>query len=319
MKYTWKKTNIASVDYLGRQLQKTVRNMNQNKLNTRYTYVSTMERFVKFLGQEYKMSNLSNIGDKHVKAFAENEKAKGNNHKYIKNELSAIRFVHNCMEVTRHSLSDATTFNKLLELDHTGDGRIDRAWEEKELEDMKEMSYKYEKSDIADVLEGIRTTGTRLDELCTLKYTDVKNALKTGYLNLTNTKGAIPRSIKLTDRAYEIFAKKYAEATPGKYVFTPNKYVDNHNIHKFKKIVQNFVSYHREKISIGGRAASGHNVSSDQKSALTMHGLRHAYARDEYLKRVSAGMYKDAARLEVANLLGHGRDSIVFIYLAGVE
>ncbi len=50
-----------------------------------------------------------------------------------------------------------------------------------------------------------------------------------------------------------------------------------------------------------------------------MHGLRHAYAREEYLKRVNANMKKDSARYEVAQLLGHGRDSVTYIYLGGIE
>ncbi len=235
MKYTWKSTDNNRANHLGRQLQKTIRNMNTSKLETRYTYIAIMEKFVKYLGQEHKIERLSNIQDKHIKAFAEKEKKNKNSDKYIKNELSAIRFIHNCMEITKYELTDAVEFNKSLNLKKTLDGRIDRAWDEKELEKMKEIAYKNEKKEIADVLEGIRSTGTRINEICTLKYRDVKNALKTGVLDLKNTKGAIPRSIKLTDRAYEIFAKKFAEATPGKYVFTPNHYVERREIHKFKK------------------------------------------------------------------------------------
>jgi integrase/recombinase XerD len=47
----------------------------------------------------------------------------------------------------------------------------------------------------------------------------------------------------------------------------------------------------------------------------TFHGLRHAYAREQYHERIDKGMSAREARQEVAELLGHGRDDVTRVYL----
>lgn len=319
MKYQWKKTGHGATDNLGKQLEKVVKRMNQNKFETRYRYINACERFIKYTAKEFKVRKLANIQDKHLITYVQYMKAKGNADKYIKTELSGIRFIHNSIDNTKYDLTYSLTINKDANLLTTTDGRADRAWTEKEYQGFKILAIEKNKEEIANVLEGIKNTGMRLDEIVTLKYQDVYNSLKTGNLILRNTKGGVPREVYLTKGARSIFSKCLSNKKPGEYVFTPNKYVKNREIHKFKKQVQNFIYHYRNKIQDKDRKYSGHNISEKDRGALTIHGLRHTYAREQYLKRRDMGIGKAKARREVANLLGHGRDSVTFIYLGGIE
>ncbi len=319
MKYTWKATGHGSTDNLGSQMQKIVRNMNENKFETRWTYIKAETRFINFVAKEFNLKKLANIQDKHVRAYVEHKRTEGCSDKYIKNELSGIRFFHNHTPGTKYELTDSVRFNKEVGLGSTPDGRADRAWTEREVIAIKDKAMELSRPEIANIIEGIRATGLRLDEACSLKRGEVEKALRTGELEARNTKGGVPRTIPLTDRAREIFSKQLREVERGGYVFTPQKYTDSRTIHDFEKSIKDFIRYHREGIQDKDRSSTGHNLSEGDRGALTAHGLRHSYAREQYCALRERGIEKDEARLQVSEMLGHGRDSVTYIYLGGVE
>ena len=49
-----------------------------------------------------------------------------------------------------------------------------------------------------------------------------------------------------------------------------------------------------------------------------MHGLRHSYAKEQYLVRIAQGESGQQAKREVSNLLGHNRPDVTNIYLASI-
>lgn len=319
MRYTAKMTDNGKVNNLLNQLQKITRTMNENRHETRWRYIRSMERFAEHSSRNFNLQKLSNIHDKHLESYARNLQKNGRSDKYIKTELSAIRFFHNHIPATRHNLSDSRAFNHSIGLSSTPDGRADRAWTEKEIEGLKNIANDLGRTEISDVIEGMRSTGARIDEIVTLRDSDLRNSLNTGILHLENTKGGIPRDVPLTERARELFTNQLQFIDRGQYVFTPQEYVESNKIHAFKQSIQNFIYNHRDKIQDSERAISGHNIESGQKSALTAHGLRHTFAREQYLELRENNVEKEDARLEVAKILGHGRDSITYIYLSGLE
>lgn len=320
MKYTWKKTGHGLTDNLGNQMQKIVRSMNQNRIATRRRYIEAEKRFINYVAREFKLQKLANVKDKHLEKYVKYLKNNGNSDKYVKNELSGIRFFHNHTPGTKFELKDSAVFNKEVGLGSTPDFKdIDRAWEEKEINAMKDIANQLGRQEIADVIEVMRATGCRIDEACTLRDSDFRNALSEGKLHLTNTKGGVPRDVPLTDRAREIFEKKLTEIGRGEYAFTPRAYVNNHTIHRFEKSVQNFIYNHRDKVQVENRAYTGHNVNPGGKGALTAHGLRHSFAREQYFKLREEGLGKEQARQEVSEMLGHHRAEITKVYLGGLE
>jgi len=89
--------------------------------------------FIRFVGVHFKLKKLQNIQDKHLEAYAAHLKSRGCSDKYVKNDLSGIRYLHRQIPQARHSLKDSKTANKEMGLGRTPDGRADRAWTEREL------------------------------------------------------------------------------------------------------------------------------------------------------------------------------------------
>lgn len=317
MKYRWKLTGVGAIDNLGLQLEKVASHMNESQLSTRRRYLQANGRFVKFLAEEYKLERLANLGNKHLEGYARRLIDEGKSHKYIKNELSGIRFIHNHMENTKSRLIDGTKFNNSLKLDQTKDGRADRAWSDKELRNFCAYAKDINRLDMVKIFKVTRAVGTRVDEICTLRRRDLDNALETKKLHLTNTKGGVPRDITINSVAVALFKEHIKNLKSTDYVYTPMSYVHSHTIHKYENKVQKFIYNHRDKIQDSDRNASAHNVKDDERGALTLHGLRHAYARGRYKEFLDLGFTKQEARKKVAKELGHGRDKVTLIYLSG--
>ena len=201
-----------------------------------------------------------------MESYARNLQENGRSDKYIKTELSAIRFFHNHIPATRHNLSDSRAFNHSIGLSSTPDGRADRAWTEKEIEGLKNIANDLGRTEISDVIEGMRSTGARIDEIVTLRDSDLRNSLNTGILHLENTKGGIPRDVPLTERAREL-TNQLQFTDRGQYVFTPKEYVESQNT-QFQAINKNIYiitekKYKKERYQL---------TSNWRTRALTSHG-----------------------------------------------
>lgn len=313
MKYTWRMLpNAGRTNNLGRQLQKVLRGVTEKNFETIYRYKEAQERFIKYLGSETKLQKLINIQDKHLEAYARYKLEKGCSNKYVKNELSAIRRLHNLVPNTKHRLMDATKFNRSIGLGSTPDGGVERAWSDREYESMKQIAIDQNKELYADLMTMARETGVRLDEIVSYKRSEILESLQSGKLILKNTKGSIPRNVPLTEKARNVLEKRY-NMTNGKYGFLPSG--EHVRIEKFEKSVQSFIGTWRSDVQDSMRAVSAHNVAKGQKGALTFHGLRHSYACDKYKQLVKEGMSSDRAKYTTAKLLGHSRKSITDVYL----
>lgn len=319
MRYKWISTGNGRVDNLGKQAEIVARNLNQNSISTRYRYLDSFRRFIKYLGPAYNLKKIANIQNKHLESYAKNLKEMGRADKYIKNELTAIRYMHNRIDNTKSELMDGTKFNKSLGLNSTPDGRIDRAWSNNEFEGFVNKANELNRSDVADIFKMVRLTGMRLDEICSLRKERLTQALREKKLDLVNTKGGTPRTVPLREEALELIREKIQSLNKGEYAYTPKEYVERREIHKYEKNVQKFIYNHREKVQDSDRSKSGHNVEQSQRGALTLHGLRHSFGRERYIELLRKGSSEKVSRKIVSSELGHGRESVTFIYLAGME
>ena len=68
------------------------------------------------------------------------------------------------------------------------------------------------------------------------------------------------------------------------------------------KRLQCFIAYHRKEFT---------------ENKITFHGLRHTYAHEKYDEFIIGGCSEYEARKNVSELLGHHRDDVTRIYLAG--
>jgi integrase len=318
MRYTFEKTGHGLTDNLGAQLQRITRNLNEGKFSTRYTYLSHMEEFSSFVAEEFRLQKLANIKDKHLEAFVKREKEKGNADKTIKNKLSAIRYFHNCIPEAKYQLEESKGFNAKVGLKSTPNiTDVDRSWAEQEFNDFRALAINLGRGAIVDALDVMLHLGLRIDEAVTLQHHHLRDALRNDRLHIHRiTKGKVPRNIPLTEESRKILERIHATTAPGEYAITPKKYVEKNKIHNFKKSIQNFINYHRQKIQLPERELSAHNVESNMKAALTCHGTRHTFTRLLYQRLREKGYSEEQAKIEVSHQLGHSRKKITDVYLA---
>lgn len=313
---------------MGAQLQKVIRGAKQGSSDTKYRYIDASTRFIRFVAERFKLQKLQNIQEKHLQAFAEDMKQRGKSEKYIKTDLSAIRYLHRQVPMTRFELMDGRMANKNYGLGSTPDGRAERVWTERELEDMKALAREKNKPIIALALEAARATGMRLDEFSSLRRSEVEAALRTGVLHLTNTKGGRPRDVPLSPRAVTVFEATLKQSSRGGYVFTP----PGVRVHKFEEAVKNFIWRHRDVLQDPGRKSTAHNLKPGEFGALAAHGLRHTFAREFLLERfkekLEEGLDRTRAEKEArkatSKVMGHNRVAVTYVYapeglLAGIE
>jgi integrase len=215
---------------------------------------------------------------------------------------------------TKYDLEDATKFNRFINLNKTPDGGVDRGWEESEYNKFIGVTRDKGKDVYADIFVAIRETGMRLDEVVSLKRSEIRESLNKNKLILQITKGNVPRSVPLTDKARNILEKRYSESK-GIYAFTPSD--KKTRLETYEKNIQTFIIRNRSGIQNNDRHRSAHNVPVGKKGALTAHGLRHSFARERYKEMRSKGYNPKKARYKTAKLLGHSRDEITKVYLGG--
>ena len=308
MKYKFPETGNKPVDDLGRQYEKIVKTWNRGSIKTRYRYADAGARFVKWVQPTFRMQKLANLHDKHIIAYGKHLKAEGKSDKYIKNEISALQYLHSYIPHTRYELSDSKELNKAIGLGSTPNHKaknLDQTWTKKELDRFVEHAQRNGRADLALMAEVTYHTGCRLEEVSTLRRHEVEKALKTGQLDLRNTKGGRPRSVPLSDEAKRLFSEAIRDVPRGNYVFVP----EGKTVHGYIQGVKDFIYRHREKFQDPTR------VGDPSRTELHWHGLRHSYAENTYRELRGQGYADQEARREVSGRLGHSREQITTVYV----
>ncbi len=274
------------------QFEKVFRHTNTGSFKTRERYKKGFKRFIFFLADEFHLQKLSNISEKHIKAYVEKMKEKGLSASTIKTELSAIRFFHDAMPYARNELPE----NSSLDLERRRFGGVDRAWSGREVNAMIGVAMKNERIDYAAMFTLARYAGLRLEECFRIDTNDAKKALKTGELYVKG-KGGLRRYVPINE-SIRIMLSKLLQITPiGQKLFVSPK----DKTHLAMKRLECFIVYHRKAFT---------------ENKITFHGLRHTYAHEKYEEFIMAGNNDVTARRKVSELLGHHRDDVTRIYLS---
>lgn len=150
-----------------------------------------------------------------------------------------------------------------------------------------------------------------------LTKTQIREALTNGYIHLTKTKGGIKRDVPLNDRAERVLRGMLAEGKDER-IFISHSRTHTQAI----KSIQNWVYNHRdiftEKQQFTTEQDKNYQKQLEidyERPNLTFHGLRLAFAREEYNNIRKDGKSPQIARKQVSKMLGHGRDDVTRIYL----
>ncbi len=304
-------TGIQRIDSVGRQLEKIFDKCNKGSIETRRRYFETCERFIKEIVPHFKLQKLANVQDKHLEYYANLKLAEGNSSKYVRTELSAIRFMHHITPNTKHELEDSKTFNKRFDFKPSVNRNIDRAWTDEEIKDMCKIAREKGRAEYADMIEFTILSGCRLNEVATLKRHHLEKALREDKLYLINTKGGRPRKVPVGDELRAKIKELLPTVERGEYVFVPK----DMKVHIFKRQAQDFLVKNRAEIQDDTRQTTAHNLEKGDQGALTWHGLRHTYAQDYYTEMRKKGYSDQASRQKLTEVLGHGRIEITYVYV----
>lgn len=280
------------------QLDKLHRHNRQGSFRTKQRYYEAMQRFCRFLAEQYRLERLANIAPKHIYAYVSYLQEQEKSASTIKTDLSAIRFFHDLIQQPRYELPS----NADLLLQRRTFGEVDRTWSMAEFSRMQACALELEREDYVTILYLGRYAALRIHECFRIDTAAAAKAIKESALTIKG-KGGLVRTVPLTPLLVQRLQRHLRQTPRGHKLFVP----DDQQTHEAIKALQAFIYLYRPYAQDKG---------SDRP--MTFHGLRHACAAEWYKGFIQRGSNPYQARKSVSKLLGHGRDDVTRIYLASL-
>ena len=183
-------------------------------------------------------------------------------------------------------------------------GGVDRRPTNKEYYDLVELAKNTKNPSMAYIIILAREVGLRVHEAVRLSRSDAKKAIELKLLTVKG-KGGLIRDIPLNEVAINALAISIKNIARGEKLFVPL----NQKAHQVIQRVQDFIKNNRYKVI--------DSLNTRPKGIeITIHGFRHAYAKQHYDNFIAIGYSEEEARLKVSRLIGHNREDLTNIYLA---
>lgn len=324
---------------LMQQVSKLMNNTNHHSIETRHRYEKATERFCGFLAEEFHLQKFQNVKQKHFEAYVKKIIADGYAAKTIETDMSGIRFFHE-LSGSKFKLPLNSELKKLgIKIPDVEFGVVDRAWTNTEIENAKIIASAMGRYDVVTGIDLSWNFGLRINELASLRVSQLKNALTNEEL-LVKGKGAVVRIIEVRNTRQITSLKsgiEYAkEAGRDRYSDRVLASSAKGGVRHVKESLQNWISNHRKKFEEDFRLkysekyeeqkafceAHGFKLNTEN---ISWHGLRHAFAQELYEELYSEYSSRGhlpekaayLARRDVSYRLGHYRDSITNVYLRG--
>jgi integrase len=300
------------------QVDKIFKHTRQNSFGTRARYQDSARSFARYVHEKFKVQNIRNLSDKHVVAYIQQRQANGIAPKTIKNDLAAIRYMHDQVQNPRYKLSD----NKVLKEEHglvlekTPQINGNRAWTNEEYLGMMAIAIQQGRQEIADVMELSRTIGLRITEAVAVSRAQVENALRTGVYQVKGeAKNGKHREVPLSKEARAIFEQRLANTPRGSRLFI----TQGEKTHMVVNRLEKFLEYHRGKVeTTEGTIKRIYERNGEMKiNELTYHGLRYMYVQDRMEQELENGLQEDQAAALVSKEVEHERIDVIEIYRGG--
>jgi len=306
------------------QMEKVFRHTRMNSFGTRARYKSSCTKFVQFLDERFKMKNLRNLQDKHVVAYIEHRQQEGVAAKTLKNDLAAIRYLHDMIPRAKHELSDNETLQRTyaLTLDKTPAIKGNRAWTEQEYQNMLKLSQTLSEKgsvtakNIPDLLKICKTMGLRITEAVAITRSQAEQALRTGIYQVKGeAKNGKWREVPLSKDVKTIFEKRLTEVFRGNRLFVN----EGEKVHLAVNRYEQFLKRHREKIETpeGRKLRTWEKYEKTHTNELTFHGLRYNYIQFRMQQEMEKGYSLEQAAARITQEVGHERTDVIKIYLGG--
>ena len=298
-------------------------------------YIRGMKSFVTHLANDTKINKLKNYKNSDVIDFEKKLKDSNYSVDTIKPYQSGVQEFHKGFLSgggTKNKIQDASTIHKRVDLGKRQSGVLDRAWNDREIEEMKQKALRDNRP---DVYFGVRLGdefGVRIQTIGKLTPRQINKALRDGELTVKE-KGGKVRHIKVNNENQRELLESLSGIAKGdglgatQHIFRDSeqlnfgKKTQGQNSHdKTVKSIQNYIGSNREKVQDFDRKSINEYLSSKEKRIiekvnLSFHGLRYRFAQREIDRLVKEGKsFKDACKV-VSQELGHEREQITRIYL----
>lgn len=302
---------------------------------THTQYIRGMKSFVTHLANDTKITKLKNYKNNDVIEFEKKLKESNYSVDTIKPYQSGVQEFHKgFLESggTKNKIQDAATIHQKVDLGKRQSGVLDRAWNDREVEEMKQKALRDGRS---DVYFGIRLGdefGIRIQTIGKLTPRQVNKALRDGELRVKE-KGGKWRNIPINQPNQRELLESLSGIAKGdglganQHIFRDSeqmnigKRTQGQNSHdKTVKSIQNYIGSVRDKIQDDDRKSINEYLDSKEKRIvekvdLSFHGLRYRFAQREIDRLMKEGKsFKDACKV-VSQELGHEREQITRIYL----
>ena len=178
------------------QLDKVARHNRQGSFRTKERYYEGMQRFCKFLSEQYRLQKLANINGKHLTAYVlylqEQEKSAST----IKTDLAAIRFFHDKMERTKYRLPSNDEL--AVELERRRFGGVDRTWSVREFHRFLATCMADGHEDFAAIACLTWYAGLRIHECFRIETATAEQALRENAITIKG-KGGKVRTVPINE------------------------------------------------------------------------------------------------------------------------
>lgn len=254
------------------QLEKVARHNRQGSFRTRERYYEAMQRFCKFLSEEYRLQKLANINGKHLAAYVLSMQERDKSASTIKTDLAAIRFFHDKMERTKCRL---TSNDELaVELERRRFGGVDRTWSVREFHRFLATCMAGGHEDFAAIACLTWYAGLRIHECFRIDTAIVEQAIRQNTITVKGKGGKI-RTVPINE-SISIELKKLLTVTPrGHKLFVPDGVPTDSAIAR----LQQYIYQMRPQIQDEGFTRP-----------MTHHGLRHSFAARTYQELIDGGL-----------------------------
>lgn len=148
-----------------------------------------------------------------------------------------------------------------------------------------------------------RYAGLRIHECMRIDTAIAEKAIRDMEITIKG-KGGKVRTVPINESIHIVLRDRLAVTKRGQKLFV----ADNMPTDAATTLFQQFIERHRYEIR-----------DPDSDKRLTFHGLRHSCAAEWYTGFINQGYSPLDARKKVSMLLGHERDDVTKIYLAGIK
>nr|WP_240378145.1 phage integrase N-terminal domain-containing protein [Bacillus piscicola] len=311
------------------QLEKIFKHTRAGSYGTRARYEHSCRNFVRYLGKHFKMKNLRNLQDKHQVSYIQYRQSQGMAAKTIKNDLVAIRYMHDLVSRAKHELSDNEGLKKkyAVVLEKTPAIKGDRAWTQEEYNQMQQLATEMAQKggagaatakDAQDVMQLARTMGLRVTEAVAMKRSQAEQALRTGVYQVRGeAKNGKWREVPLSKAGKDLLQQRLRKTSRGQRLFIRPQ----EQTHEAVNRVEKFNSHHRHKVETteGMIQRTWTKDGSTHVNELTIHGLRYGYVQDRVQEERDKGFSLEQAAARVTREVGHERIDVIRVYLGKGE